>query len=147
MSYPTVDILANSHDPVRRMTPASVNRKLDLRTKRLVRGNLVEGPEAVRERLAELDREWNIDRILMVNFAVVTFVQLLAARRRRKWLWGPLIQTPLLLLHAPAGWCPPTLLFRPLGFRTQKEIQAEREALLEGLQEDQTQLRRNAELF
>jgi hypothetical protein len=56
--------------------------------------------------------------------------QLIAARKDRRWLWGPLFQTPFLLMHATLGWCPPVLWFRPMGFRTRFEIQAEREELL-----------------
>ena len=48
---------------------------------------------------------------------------------------GPLIQTPFLTKPATIGWCPPSLWFRPMGFRTRFEIQAEREALLRRLRE------------
>lgn len=40
-----------------------------------------------------------------------------------------------MMVHATLGWCPPSLWFRPLGFRTRFEIQAEREALLRRLGE------------
>jgi hypothetical protein len=66
----------------------------------------------------------------VLNFSVLVLAQLLAARR---WLWGPLIQTPFLIMHITLGWCPPLLWFRPPGFRTCFEIQGEREALLRHL--------------
>lgn len=118
------------YDRIRSNTLERVNHKIDRNTERTIAEVVALGPEAVRERLKELDREWDIDRVLMLNFSVIVFAQLLAARKNRKWLWGPLIQTPLLLLHATVGWCPPMLWFRPLGFRTRQEIQAEREALI-----------------
>lgn len=121
------------HDRVRDMTPDKVNRKLDRKTERMVRGIQAEGPQTIRERLTELDKEWDIDRVLMLNFSVIVFAQLLAARKNSKWLWGPLLQTPFLFMHSTLGWCPPSLWFRPMGFRTRKEIQAEREALLAAL--------------
>lgn len=127
----TLDYHPEGHyDRVRNLTPDMVNEKLDLKTVRIIRGVEAMGPEAVRARLKELDREWDIDRMLMLNFSVLVFAQLLAARKNKKWLWGPLIQTPFLFMHSTLGWCPPSLWFRPMGFRTRKEIQAEREVLL-----------------
>lgn len=118
------------HDRVREMTAQRVNRKIDVKSERMVRAIQAEGSQAIRQRLDELDREWDIDRVLMLNFSILVFAQLLAARKNKNWLWGPIVQTPFLLMHATLGWCPPSLWFRPMGFRTRKEIQAEREALL-----------------
>lgn len=117
-------------DRVRALSSGSANRKIDRQTAESVQRTLAGGPFAVRRRLRELDREWHIDRVLMLNFAVLVFAQLLMARRDRRWLWGPLTQTPFLAMHAIAGWCPPSLWFRPLGFRTRQEIERERETLL-----------------
>lgn len=117
-------------DRIRDYTADKINHKLDHQTERIIRGVQALGPEAIQQRLNELDKEWDIDRVLMLNFSVLVFAQLLAARKYPKWLWGPLIQTPFLFLHSTLGWCPPSLWFRPLGFRTRKEIQSEREALL-----------------
>lgn len=129
-----LEISAQQHyDRVREMTPEKVNQKLDQATERMVRAVSSEGPHAIRHRLDELDREWDIDRVLMVNFALFVFPQLLMAKKNRNWLWGPIFQTPFLFMHAVLGWCPPSLWFRPLGFRTRKEIQSEREALLKVL--------------
>lgn len=118
------------HDRVRALTSHKVNLKIDLKTRRKIKEAKAQGAEAIRARLSELDREWDINRVLMLNFSVLVFTQLLLARKNRKWLWGPLLQTPFLIMHSTLGWCPPSLWFRPMGFRTQKEIQAEREALL-----------------
>ena len=119
-------------DRVRDLTPDKVNRKIDRKSQEDIASVRARGPVAVRQRLRELDREWHIDRVLMLNFAVIVFAQLLAARKNKKWLWGPLLQTPFLAMHAIVGWCPPSLWFRPMGFRTRQEIEAEREALLLG---------------
>jgi hypothetical protein len=124
-----------SHDRIRDLSPKLANERIDKETERIIRGLQTEGDEAVIERLKELDREWDIDRVLMLNFSVLVFFQLVLARKNKKWLWGPLIQTPFLFMHATLGWCPPSLWFRPLGFRTRQEIQAERETLLEYLKQ------------
>jgi hypothetical protein len=117
----SIDALVHEehHDRVRAMTTQKVNQKLDRNTERRIHAIQSEGPQAIRDRLEELDKEWDIDRVLMLNFSVP------------KWLLGPLIQTPFMFMHATLGWCPPSLWFRPMGFRTRKEIQAEREALLQ----------------
>jgi hypothetical protein len=123
------------HDRVRRHSPASATEAIDDRTAISVLQATAEGPAAIERRLDDLQKEWDVDRVLMLNFGVLVFAQLLAARKDRRWLWGPLFQTPLLMMHALVGWCPPVLWFRPLGFRTRFEIQAEREALLRKLGE------------
>jgi hypothetical protein len=122
-------------DRIRNLTPKGVNRQIDQRTQASIARVTAEGRSAIEARLVELQREWDIDRVLMANFAAIVFAQLCAATRDRRWLWGPLLQTPLLMMHATIGWCPPTLWFRPMGFRTRFEIQAEREVLLRHLGE------------
>lgn len=122
-------------DRVRSMSTTAANQAIDARTRDAIDRTIAGGPGAIEQRLVALQREWDIDRVLMANFAVLVFAQLVAARRDRRWLWGPLVQTPFLLMHATLGWCPPSLWFRPLGFRTRFEIQAEREALLRRVDE------------
>ena len=122
-------------DRVRNMSSESANRRIDIRTQDSIERASAGGRAAMEQRLTELQQEWDVDRVLMLNFATLVFAQLLAAKRDRRWLWGPLIQTPFLIMHATIGWCPPSLWFRPMGFRTRFEIQAEREALLRRLDE------------
>jgi hypothetical protein len=122
-------------DRVRNVSPEAANRKIDIRTQDAIERASAGGRVAMEQRLTQLQQEWDIDRVLMLNFATLVFAQLLAAKRDRRWLWGPLVQTPFLIMHATIGWCPPSLWFRPMGFRTRFEIQAEREALLRRLGE------------
>jgi hypothetical protein len=130
MSVESTVARLEAYDRVRRLSPPDANRRIDARTRRSIEQTTAGGRAAVDRRLVELQQEWDVDRVLMLNFAVLVFAQLVAARKDRRWLWGPLVQTPFLLMHATVGWCPPVLWFRPLGFRTRFEIQAEREALL-----------------
>jgi hypothetical protein len=122
-------------DRVRQMSLESANRKIDADTESNIQRTVAGGRRAIERRLVELQQEWDVDRVLMLNFTALVFAQLVAARRDRRWLWGPLLQTPFLMMHATVGWCPPSLWFRPLGFRTRFEIQAEREILLEKLRQ------------
>ncbi len=81
-------------------------------------------------RLDELDEEWDIERAIEANAAVVGFTGIaLAAGYSRRWLALPALVTSFLLQHAIQGWCPPVPILRKLGFRTSSEIEEERRAL------------------
>jgi hypothetical protein len=81
-------------------------------------------------RLAELDEEWDIERVLEANAASVSLIGLLlTATVNRKFLLLPVAVAGFLLQHAVQGWCPPITLFRRLGARTAREIEDERIAL------------------
>jgi hypothetical protein len=85
---------------------------------------------AIDGRLAKLDREWDIERILEANASGFTLLGLiLAITSSWAWLILPLVVASMLLLHALQGWCPPVLLLRRLGVRTETEINQERYAL------------------
>jgi len=144
ISQPSNQDRAFNGDRVREHTAPKVNERIDRTTEGSVDACISNGPEAIRQRLAELDHEWDVDRALMVNFAVVggaAFSVGLAryastpmlARRRTGFLSFFGTQLGFLLLHGVVGWCPPASLFRRLGFRTQREIEAERSALCNAL--------------
>lgn len=89
-----------------------------------------EGPRAIERRLGELDREWDIERALESNAATVALIGLgLGAAVNRKWFFLPAVVAGFLLQHAVQGWCPPVPVLRRLGFRTQGEIEYERDLL------------------
>jgi hypothetical protein len=124
-----------AHDRVRERTNESTNARIDRDTRRAV-DEASESSEAMRERLAALDREWNIDRALMLNFAILGglsagLAMRTLARERRLGGWSAMFATQIgfLAYHAIRGWCPPVPVFRRLGFRTAREICAERVAL------------------
>ncbi len=80
--------------------------------------------------MSELEREWDVDRALMLNFGIIGGVTLLSGlMKNRRLLYMLGVQLSFLTLHSFRGWCPPLPLLRRLGFRTQKEIQAERYVL------------------
>ncbi|MCM2322983.1 MAG: hypothetical protein NDJ90_06940 [Oligoflexia bacterium] len=94
-----------------------------------------QGHDAIVKRLHDLESEWDIDRALMANFAIVGSATLSAGLlKNRRWLALLGVQLAFLLNHAVRGWCPPASVFRRLGFRTQQEIQAERHLLLRALE-------------
>ena len=81
-------------------------------------------------RLRELDREWDVERVLQTNFAALSLVGLLlASRMDKRWLVLALGVPAFMVQHALQGWCPPLALLRRLGVRTAREINDERFAL------------------
>jgi hypothetical protein len=118
-------------DRVRKNTDDIVNGRIDRRTLENVARFAALGPDAVEARLDDLDREWDIERILQANAAGLSLVGLLvgAATRKRRWFLLPSAVAGFLLMHAIEGWCPPVPVLRRLGFRTQREIDDERTAL------------------
>lgn len=121
-------------DRIRRHSASSVNEKLDLLARATVEARGEQGRDALVARLAELDREWDVDRALMLNFAVAgALTSELGRHAHRAWTWVFRSQLAFLAMHALVGWCPPLVLFRRLGFRTQREIAAERAAIVHHL--------------
>jgi hypothetical protein len=111
-------------------TPDYVNERIRQKTEENIARYSAAGPEAVRQRLAELDQEWDIERVLEANASAVILTGLaLSILEDRRWLIVPLIASGFLLQHALQGWCPPVSLFRRLGVRTAAEIEQERYAL------------------
>jgi hypothetical protein len=112
-----------------------VSKKANARVDRRTEENLdraAKEPRFINDRLAELEREWDIDRTIMLGFAGMgTAALVLGLRRNWRWRFPLTAQITFLLLHSTVGWCPPAVVLRRLGFRTRQEIEAERKALLE----------------
>jgi hypothetical protein len=84
-------------------------------------------PQDIPARMAELDREWDIERALEANAAAFSLAGLaLAAFVDRRFIALPVAVAGFLLQHAVQGWCPPVPVLRQLGFRTPAEIGQER---------------------
>jgi hypothetical protein len=118
------------YDRVRAHSAEVVNTRID----RITESNLRRATEhagALSQRLGELDREWEIDRAIMIAFAGMG-VAALSLGLRRDWRWRlPLgAQVVFLLLHSIVGWSPQAAVLRRLGFRTRQEIDGERQELL-----------------
>lgn len=111
-------------------TADEVNAAIRRQTEESIARCAAGGREAIDRRLAELDREWDIERLLEANASIASLVGLtLGATVDRKWFLFPAIVAGFLLQHAVQGWCPPLPIFRRMGVRTQTEIEQERHAL------------------
>jgi hypothetical protein len=120
-------------DRVRRHTSSAVNARIDKKTNATLERTAREGRDGIIVRLKELDREWDVNRALLANFAIVGAIAHELGRSHRGWRNVFRAQLGFLLLHAIAGWSPPLPIIRRLGFRTGKEIAAERAALMKQL--------------
>lgn len=123
-------IVAASTTRVEEQTAVPLNERIRRQTHANVLWH-AQHPERIEARLAELDREWNVERWLQLNSALLSLAGLtLAARHSRWWLLLPVAVQGFFLQHALHGWCPPLPVLRRLEVRTPGEIEAERHALL-----------------
>lgn len=125
-----MDRIERTADRVSTHTDTEVNDRIRRATDQRVARLASAGPAAIDARLAELDREWDIERQLETGAATLMLVgTLLGVLRDRRWFLLPGAVAGFLLQHAVQGWCPPLPVLRRLGVRTADEINQERFAL------------------
>lgn len=114
---------------VERNTSSAVNRRIERQIERSI-AFYAAHPEAIAQRLEELEREWDMERVLEANAATIGLAgMLLGAFVNKRFLALPIAVTGFLLQHALQGWCPPVPVLRRRGVRTAAEIERERVAL------------------
>lgn len=122
-------------DRVRAHTASSIQAELDRemveRIAHLSNGSSPDGADrAIAQRLDELDKESDIERVLEFNAGVLSLSGMaLGHFVNRRWYVLPAAVMAFLIQHAVQGWCPPVPVFRRFGVRTRQEIEAERHAL------------------
>jgi hypothetical protein len=122
-------LIPTTTERVPQQTDPEINERITQQTEANV-GMYAADCRLIDLRLQELDREWDIERILEANAAAVSLIGLTLARFvNRRWFLLPAAVATFLLQHAVQGWCPPVPFFRRLGVRTQREIDEERYAL------------------
>lgn len=114
--------------------PEQTAEHINLRIQRRIHDRVLKvvsaGPEAIGQRLRELNAEWDTERTLETNASFLAFVGVVLGAFVDPWfLLLPALVTVFLFQHALQGWCPPLPILRRLGFRTQYEIEQERYAL------------------
>jgi hypothetical protein len=130
-------MIPSTVDRVPQQTAAHVNEQIRRQTDASIARTMTAGPAAIRERLAELDREWDIERLLETNASTAILVgSALGAFVDKRFFAVPAVIAAFLLQHAIQGWCPPLPVLRRLGVRTADEINREREALKRALGND-----------
>ena len=123
-------MVANTETQVEKNTPREINERVSQRFQRNIEYHILH-PEEIGRRLRELDAEWDVNRCLKVGASGLSILGILSAiAGRKKGLLYSLIAQMYLLQHAIEGRCSPVSVLRQLGIRTQKEIEAERNALM-----------------
>jgi hypothetical protein len=113
-------------DRIRQVTDARVQDGIDAALVERVLDYAGLPEERLAMRLAQLEREWSIERTLTLQSSSTALVGLLlGAASSRKWYLLTLVTSGFLLQHALQGWCPPLALHRRRGMRTQREIDLE----------------------
>jgi hypothetical protein len=141
----SVDFKFDSFDRVRSHTPTHVNWRINHEILGAVTYLSRQSPDVVNNHIKNLDYEWDIDRALMLNFALIGgTVFSLGLTQNRKWFYLLGAQTAFLAWHALSGWCPPVSLLRRMGFRTKTEIETEKRMLLRLLEQKERPLARVA---
>lgn len=121
---------SSSPDSVRVHTAPAVNERIDQETMRRIWTYATAARGQISQRIYQLEREWDVERVLELNLALASAAGLaLGMRRPRGWLLLPVGAIACLLQQAISGWCPLMHLFRRAGVRTRREIEAEKYAL------------------
>src|SRR6478672_8364660 len=104
----SIPMLASTVNRVPANTPHQVNRDIERQTKERLARYAEADPAQIEERLRELDREWDIERMLETNASAAVLAGVfLGATLDRRWFALPAVVGGFLLQHALQGWCPP----------------------------------------
>lgn len=76
------------------------------------------GADAIGERLQALDREWDVERSVELNMAIVVLAgTVLGTFVDRRWYALPAVASGFMVQHVLQGWCPPVPVLRRRGVR------------------------------
>lgn len=122
-------MIASTVHRVQQHTSPEINEQIAQHTAERIE-ELAGDRDRIASRLQDLDREWDIERALQATSASITLLGLgLAVVHDRRWTILPIAVQLFFMQHTLQGWCPPLPLLRRMGFRTEREIDQEREAL------------------
>lgn len=123
-------MLADTTERTELNTPPALERKFEKRLQENISRYTGADRQAIDRRLRELDREWNIERIIEAEAPTTIGLGIaLGTLSNRKWFAVSALAASMVILHSLQGWYPLLPLFRRLGLRTQQEIEQERMAL------------------
>ena len=117
-------------DNVRRHTPARLNQRIDQAMMKRIVEYSRKSREEMSARIAELDLEWDIERVIETGAGAVALTGvLMSGLRSRKWLMISAATLGVLLKHSLTRRSAPLNALRAIGIRTRREIDAEKYAL------------------
>ncbi|RPI15014.1 MAG: hypothetical protein EHM58_15165 [Ignavibacteriae bacterium] len=117
-------------DKTEEAIPVEENAEIIDKIAENVKNYLSGDKERITERIYELDKEWDIERIIELNAASLALTGIgLSVFLNKKWLILPGVVISFLIEQSIQGWSPPVPLLRKLGVRTRREIDLEKYAL------------------
>ncbi len=121
--------IPSSRNRVPAHTAGEINQRIRNETERRV-AEAAAAPRLLVQRLSDLDEEWDIERAIEANAAIIALIGVgLGYFAHPYWLILPALVAAFLLQHSIQGWCPPVPILRRFGFRTVYEIDQEKMAL------------------
>jgi hypothetical protein len=124
------DLLPPTTSRVESRTDPELNELNELRTYAQLARLEKADPVEIDARLAELDREWGIERVLQANAGTIVLASVALARLvDRRFLLLTTAVFSFFAQHTLHGWCPPLPILRRNGVRTMREIERERYAI------------------
>jgi hypothetical protein len=124
------DVLPATSTRVERASRPDLNERIRMRADARVARLEDAKPVELEARLDELDREWDIERVLQANASTLVMLGVaLGYAWDRRFLLLPAAVLTFFAQHALQGWCPPIPVFRRRGVRTRREIERERYAI------------------
>jgi hypothetical protein len=114
-----------NRDRIRATGDPHINWKIDRKIEENIRKYTYQGSYEISQRIKELEKEWDINRVLQFNASGLALAGVGLSFKNKKWLF--LSGTVMLTLAyiSLKGWGAPINIFRRLGYRTRQEIDCE----------------------
>jgi hypothetical protein len=117
-------------DRLRRRTADRIRARLDQCMLARLRRETAADPRRLARRMRELDRQWNVERILERAAAVVALTGVgLGLAVDRRFFMLPAVVLAMSLQQSAAGWSAPAAILRRFGLHTRREIDTEKHAI------------------
>ena len=117
-------------DRVRQNTPAQINHRIDEAMMKRIWEYARKSPAEITSRIEQLDREWDLERVLETGAAALSLSGVaLTLARSRFWLLLPAGVLASLLQHSLTRRSTAVQFIRALGVRTRREIDVEKYAM------------------
>ncbi|MBA3899151.1 MAG: hypothetical protein H0X62_02910 [Bacteroidetes bacterium] len=114
-----------SRDKIRAASDSHLNWEIDRKIEENIRKYTYQGSYEISQRIMELEKEWDINKVLQINAASLALLGIGFSLKNKRWLFfsGTILLT--LAYVSLNGWGPPINIFRRMGYRTRQEIDCE----------------------
>lgn len=132
-----IQALPSTQTKVTETTPDHINQQIELETEARINHYKRQDSQTIKARIAQLDREWDTEKVLKVTMTGIALSSsLLTLTANKKWAFLSGTACAFMVQYALQGWCPPLSLIRLNGVRTTSEINLEKQALRNLLEDE-----------